>query len=148
MESKNLITCFEKFHKAFRELSQSQRNTPISIRTTWGATIQFYAMKRQVYQFLSQNKGAVVISTEISVKNVFFEIRLDDIFSILSLRYGPNHISIGTILVTENPGKVLQAIRGSHDISVRLYGRRNTFLSFFVKSSWGTSKLDSKSTLI
>ena len=115
---------------------------------TWDATIQFYSMKRQVYQFLSQNKGAVVISTQISVKNVFFEIRLDDIFSILSLRYGPNHISIGTKFVTEDPGKVMVSFRGSHDISVRLYGRKNTFLSFFVKSSWETSKLDSRSSLI
>ena len=40
------------------------------------------------------------------------------------------------------------AFRGTHDISVRLYGRRNTFLSFFVKSSWETSKLDSKSSII
>ena len=52
----------------------------ILIRMTWNATIQFYSMKCQVYQFLSQNKDDVVVSTEISVKNVFFEIRLDDIF--------------------------------------------------------------------
>ena len=65
---------------------------------TWDATIQFYSMKRQVYQVLSQNKGAAVVSTEISVKNVFFEIRLDDIFLILSLRYGSNYIRIQTKL--------------------------------------------------
>ena len=80
---------------------------------TWDATIQIYSMKRQVYQFLSQNKGVVVVSTEISVKNVFFEIRLDDIFLILSLRYGSNQISIQTKLVTEDPGKVMVAFRGS-----------------------------------
>ena len=89
-----------------------------------------------------------MISTQIAVKNVFFEIRLDDILLILSPRYGSNHISIQTKLVTEDPGKVMVAFRGSHDISVRLYGRKNTFLSFFVKSSWETSKLGSKSILI
>ena len=79
---------------------------------TWDATIQFYSMKCQVYQFLSQNKDNVVVSAEISVKNVFFEIRLDDIFLILSLRYGSNHISIQQNLLLRTQTKSWRYLEG------------------------------------
>ena len=83
-KSKKYRYCFIKPLKSFNNVNRVQQ-----YHLNWWRTLQsvFMTSNVKLIHFLKQNTGFVVLSTEISLKKVFFEIPRETFLSILSQIY-------------------------------------------------------------